>query len=54
MEDPVKFKTVYTGTPYEPTAIISANGEAAPRHAPQSKLRIHAFTAAPIADAVVN
>ncbi|WP_237570707.1 type VII secretion protein EccCa [Mycolicibacterium lacusdiani] len=52
MEDPVKFKSIYTGEPYVPAAAQSENGDAAPRHAAASKVRIHQFTAAPIAEPV--
>ena len=51
MEDPVKFQTVYTGTPYTPTD-TTVHHEEAPRQAAQSRFRIHPFTAAPIAEAV--
>ncbi|MET0455618.1 MAG: FtsK/SpoIIIE domain-containing protein, partial [Mycobacterium sp.] len=52
MEDPVKFHSVYTGTNYVPTEVDDDQGEVAPRHAAQSTTQIHAFTAAPIAEAV--
>ncbi|WP_396935277.1 type VII secretion protein EccCa [Mycolicibacterium sp.] len=51
MEDPVKFRTVYTGGNYVPAAVESTNGEAKPRAQRREKLRIHQFTAAPILDA---
>lgn len=54
MEDPVKFKSIYTGEPYVPAAAQSENGDAAPRHAAASKVRIHQFTAAPIAEPVAQ
>ncbi|MBJ7340412.1 type VII secretion protein EccCa [Mycolicibacterium sp.] len=54
MEDPVKFHSVYTGTNYVPTVVDSGTGDAAPKHAAQSPLRIRPFTAAPIAEAVVQ
>ncbi len=54
MEDPVKFQSVYTGTNYMPTEPIDDLGEPAPRHAGQSRLRVHAFTAAPIAEAMTQ
>ncbi|OBI46391.1 type VII secretion protein EccCa [Mycobacterium kyorinense] len=56
MEDPVKFKSVYTGTPYVPTMETDGevNGEAP--GVPQRKrdVRIHRFTAAPIFDPVMT
>ena len=52
MEDPVKFQSVYTGTNYVPTEVADDLGEVAPRHAAPSTTRIHAFTAAPIAETV--
>jgi type VII secretion protein EccCa len=52
MEDPVKFQSVYTGTNYVPTEANVEVGEAAPRHAAQGRIRIHPFTATPIAEAV--
>jgi type VII secretion protein EccCa len=52
MEDPVKFHSVYTGTNYVPPADDADLGDSAPKHTAQSRLRIHAFTAAPIAEAV--
>jgi type VII secretion protein EccCa len=51
MEDPVKFHSVYTGTPYAPTAPKQDDGEVKPRAAAQNGLRIHRFTAAPVLDA---
>jgi type VII secretion protein EccCa len=54
MEDPVKFKSIYTGEPYVPATAQSENGDAAPRHAAASKVRIHQFTAAPIAEPVAQ
>lgn len=51
MEDPVKFQTVYTGHPYVPTDTSADQNVSAPKQAPQ-RLRIHQFTAAPIAEAV--
>lgn len=51
MEDPVKFHSVYTGTPYAPTAVVQEDGEVKPRAAAQNGLRIHRFTAAPVLDA---
>ena len=52
MEDPVKFQTVYTGTTYVPTETVDDIGEVAPRHAAQGRIRIHPFTATPIAEPV--
>jgi type VII secretion protein EccCa len=52
MEDPVKFKSMYTGEPYVPEVVQSDNGESAPRHASSGQVRIRPFTAAPIAEAV--
>lgn len=52
MEDPAKFKSIYTGEPYVPTAALSDNGDAAPRHAAVSRVHIRPFTAAPIAEPV--
>ena len=49
MEDPVKFQSVYTGTNYIPPSADSDAGDATPKHAAQSGLRIMPFTAAPIA-----
>ncbi|MFC7674070.1 type VII secretion protein EccCa [Mycolicibacterium sp. GCM10028919] len=54
MEDPVKFKSIYTGEPYVPATVQSENGDAAPRHAAASKVRIHQFTTAPIAEPVAQ
>lgn len=53
MEDPVKFKSIYTGEPYVPTAAQSDNGDSSPRHAVASRVRIRPFTAAPVAEAMV-
>ncbi len=50
MEDPVKFHSVFTGVNYVPTAVPDDLGEVAPKHAAQGQLRIHQFTAAPIAE----
>ena len=52
MEDPVKFQTVYTGTPYVPTVAETDAAESSPRNTSQAKIRIHQFTAAPIAEAL--
>jgi DNA segregation ATPase FtsK/SpoIIIE-like protein len=54
MEDPAKFQSVFTGVNYVPTALADDVGVAAPRHAVQSKLRIHQFTAAPIPEAFTS
>lgn len=53
MEDPVKFQSVYTGTNYIPPALDVELGDFTPKHAAHSMLRIHPFTAAPIAEAVM-
>ncbi|MDT5360054.1 MAG: hypothetical protein QOC69_1816, partial [Mycobacterium sp.] len=53
MEDPAKFQSVFTGVNYVPTALAD-DVVAAPRHAAQSKLRIHQFTAAPIPEALTS
>jgi DNA segregation ATPase FtsK/SpoIIIE-like protein len=52
MEDPVKFQSVYTGTNYVPTETVDDVGEVVPKHATQGRVRIHQFTATPIAEAV--
>jgi len=54
MEDPVKFQSVYTGVNYVPTESLDNLGEPVPRHAAQDRIRIHQFTAAPIAEAVTT
>ena len=54
MEDPVKFHSVYTGTPYEPTVVVQEDGEVKPRVQTQNKMRIHRFTAAPVFDSTVT
>lgn len=51
MEDPVKFRSVYTGTNHVPASAITADGEVAPRQHPPSEVRIQPFTAAPMMDA---
>jgi len=51
MEDPVKFHSVYTGTPYVPTPSGQDDGEVKPRSDTRRPVRIHRFTAAPILDA---
>ncbi|KUI37096.1 type VII secretion protein EccCa [Mycobacterium sp. GA-2829] len=54
MEDPVKFQSVYTGTPYVPAAATQEDGEAKPRQANRNRVRIHKFTATPIFDTAVT
>lgn len=56
MEDPVKFKSVYTGTPYVPTMDTDGevNGEAPGVPQRRRDVRIHLFTAAPIFDPAVT
>ncbi|MEH3139501.1 MAG: type VII secretion protein EccCa [Mycobacterium kyogaense] len=54
MEDPVKFQSVYTGTPYVPTVVGAGDADAGPRTQADRSLRIHRFTAAPIMDATVS
>ncbi len=52
MDDPVKFRSVYTGTNYVPASSITADGEVvAPRTPVPSRVRIQPFTAAPMMDA---
>ncbi|WP_304106471.1 type VII secretion protein EccCa [Mycolicibacterium bacteremicum] len=51
MEDPVKFRSVYTGTNYVPASAVSTGGDSAPRIQVPSQLRIQPFTAAPMMDA---
>ncbi|SRX92887.1 hypothetical protein MSP7336_01116 [Mycobacterium shimoidei] len=56
MEDPVKFKSVYTGTNYVPTE-LTQNGDGSEAPKPQQRRRdvhIHQFTAAPIFDLAVT
>jgi hypothetical protein len=50
MEDPVKFKSVFTGTNYVPTQLDAGAGDVNPKRAAQRPMRIRAFTAAPIAE----
>ncbi|TLH70742.1 type VII secretion protein EccCa [Mycolicibacterium aubagnense] len=50
MEDPVKFKSIYTGGTYVPTVAESDDGDDAPRVVAQNTFRIRPFTAAPMAD----
>ncbi|MGV0837142.1 type VII secretion protein EccCa [Mycolicibacterium thermoresistibile] len=54
MEDPVKFRCVYTGNPYEPNASKSDNGEVKPRVPARQRVRIREFTCAPMPEAMVN
>ncbi|MDY6996703.1 MAG: type VII secretion protein EccCa [Actinomycetota bacterium] len=54
MEDPVKFQSVYTGNPYEPTIVGAGDDEQVPRAQADKSLRIHRFTAAPILDSTVT
>ncbi len=56
MEDPIKFKSVYTGTNYVPPALtdFEANGEAPGVHQRGPDVHVHRFTAAPIFDAAVK
>lgn len=54
MEDPVKFRSVYTGNNYVPALEESADGEAKPRAKRQARVRIHQFTTTPIFDTAVN
>ncbi|MEZ0053661.1 type VII secretion protein EccCa [Mycobacterium sp. MAA66] len=49
MEDPVKFKSVYTGGNYVPTVIDDDGGDT-PRVVPQNTFRIRPFTAATMVD----
>ncbi len=52
MEDPVKFQSVYTGVPFVPTVLTTADSDVAPR-AVDNSIRIHRFTAAPVLDETV-
>ena len=54
MEDPVKFQSVYTGTPYVPATAVQQDGEAKPRHPQRNRIRIHTFTATPIFDTALT
>ena len=54
MEDPVKFRCLYTGNNYVPATEDSGDGEAKPRAKRQAKVRIHQFTTTPIFDTAVN
>jgi len=53
MEDPVKFRSVFTGTNYVP-ASTDSDVVATPRHTAQSPLRIRPFTATPIPEPVIS
>ncbi len=53
-EDPVKFRTFYTGDPYLPSERPATDGDgSAPQSGPKH-LQIHQFTAAPIFDGVIT
>ncbi|MEU0497118.1 type VII secretion protein EccCa [Mycobacterium sp. NPDC006124] len=52
MEDPVKFRSVFTGTNYVPASQDVDLGDSTPKHTAQSPLRIRPFTATPIAEPV--
>lgn len=54
MEDPVKFRSVYTGINYVPARDDSGDGEAKPRVKRQERVRIHQFTTTPIFDTAVH
>ncbi|MUL82860.1 MULTISPECIES: type VII secretion protein EccCa [unclassified Mycolicibacterium] len=54
MEDPVKFRSLYTGVNYVPAEEESADGEAKPRAQRQARVRIHQFTTTPIFDTAVS
>ena len=54
MEDPVKFRTLYTGNNYVPEAEDSGDGEARPRAQRQQPVRIRQFTTTPIFDTAVT
>ena len=53
MEDPVKFKSIYTGGTYVPT-VAESDDEDAPRVVAQNNFRIRPFTAAPMADSGIG
>ncbi|OBA77137.1 type VII secretion protein EccCa [Mycobacterium sp. 1554424.7] len=56
MEDPVKFRTLYTGDPHVPTTKAETDGdaiEAGPEIAPK-RMKIHQFTAAPILEEAIT
>lgn len=52
MEDPVKFRSVFTGTNYVPPSLES-DVVATPKHTAQSPMRIRPFTATPIPEPVI-
>jgi DNA segregation ATPase FtsK/SpoIIIE-like protein len=54
MEDPVKFQSVYTGTPYVPATAVQEDGEVKPHQPNRNRVRIHKFTATPIFDTAVT
>ncbi|WP_018602898.1 type VII secretion protein EccCa [Mycobacterium sp. 155] len=51
MEDPVKFRSLYTGANYVPADQDNGDGDAKPRAQRQAAIRIRQFTTAPILDA---
>ncbi|KQY07065.1 peptidase S49 [Mycobacterium sp. Root135] len=53
MEDPVKFRSVFTGTNYVPPSLDS-DVVATPKHTAQSPMRIRPFTATPIPEPVIQ
>lgn len=53
MEDPVKFRSVFTGTNYIPPSLDS-DVVATPKHTAQSPMRIRPFTATPIPEPVIQ
>jgi ESX secretion system protein EccC len=53
MEDPVKFRSVFTGTNYVP-ASLDSDVVATPKHTAQSPLRIRPFTATPMPEPVTS
>lgn len=53
MEDPVKFRSVFTGTTYVPPSLDS-DVVATPKHTAQSPMRIRPFTATPIPEPVIQ
>ncbi len=52
MEDPVKFSTFYTGTPYLPPVVSDTDGDGGRGGPPAARqaVRIHRFTAAPVTE----
>ena len=52
MEDPVKFRSVFTGINYVPPSLDS-DVAATPKHTAQSPMRIRPFTATPIPEPVI-